>query len=171
MDLIARLEASKTKTLPYFDLDQDLLERRYGPGKWTVRYILHHLADAETVLYDRIRRVISNPGQVIWAFDQDAWARELGYTDVPLEVSKQIYASVREGVIYCVRTHLEARGHHTFVHSETGIRTLREEMEKVAWHNEHHLAQIEQALQSGNANQAASLTSPHGASSPGTGFF
>lgn len=147
MNLIDRLEASRAQTLSYFDLGQDCLGRRYGPGKWTVRYLLHHLADAETVLYERIRRVISNPGQVIWAFDQDAWARELNYADVPLEVSRQIYSSVRDGVIYCVRTHLESKGQYTFVHSETGIRTLRDEMEKVASHNEHHLAQIEQALQ------------------------
>lgn len=32
------------------------------------------------------------------------------------------------------------------VHSETGIRALRDEFDKVAEHNEHHLAQIELAL-------------------------
>lgn len=146
--LIERLEASRTRTLAYFERPAEHLDASYGPGKWTVRYILHHLADTETVLYDRIRRVISEPRPVIWSFDQDAWARELGYDRVPLEVSRGIYAATREGILYCVRTHLESKGHLEFVHSQTGVRTLRDEMEKVAWHNEHHLEQIERALRS-----------------------
>jgi hypothetical protein len=32
------------------------------------------------------------------------------------------------------------------VHSETGVRTLKDEIDKVAWHNENHLAQIRAAL-------------------------
>lgn len=57
--LIADLEATRDETLRYFSLGEDQLAKTYGPGKWSVRYILHHLCDSETVLYDRIRRVIS----------------------------------------------------------------------------------------------------------------
>ena len=48
MDIITRLEAARDRTLPYFDLNDERLARTYGPGKWSVRYLLHHLADAET---------------------------------------------------------------------------------------------------------------------------
>jgi len=61
MEIIERLEAAKSQTLKYFDLGDDELSKTYGPGKWSVRFILHHLADAETVLFDRIRRLISEP--------------------------------------------------------------------------------------------------------------
>src|SRR5271170_7849464 len=146
MDLIARLEASRTRTLRYFDLGQQDLARTYAPGKWPVSFILHHLADAETVLFDRIRRVISERRQVIWAFDQDAWASGLDYSHMPLDLSRRIYESVRAGVIYQARLHYEKSGHLDFVHSETGVRTLKAEFDKVASHNEHHLAQIDLAL-------------------------
>src|SRR4051812_38122858 len=56
MEIIDKLEATRARTLKYFDLGDDMLARTYGPGKWPVRFILHHLADTETVLYDRIRR-------------------------------------------------------------------------------------------------------------------
>ena len=72
MDIIARLEMAKAQTLRCFLLSDEQLARTYGPGKWPVRFILHHLADAETVLNDRIRRVVSEPRQVLRAFDQDA---------------------------------------------------------------------------------------------------
>jgi hypothetical protein len=78
-----------------------------APGNRSVRFILHHLADAETVLYDRIRRVLSEPRQVLWVFDQDAWAKGLDCSHVPLSVSRQVYESVRSAVIYHAGRHSE----------------------------------------------------------------
>ena len=146
MDIITRLEATRDQTLKCFALNDDQLARSYGPGKWPVRFILHHLADGETVLYDRIRRVISEPKQVLWAFDQTAWAKGLDYAQAPLNLACRIYEAVRAGVIYQARVHYKKSGHLEFVHSETGIRTLKEEFDKVAWHNEQHLEQIRIAL-------------------------
>ena len=146
MEIIKRLEATKAATLRYYDLGDVHLVKSYGPGKWTVRYILHHLADAETVLYDRVRRVISEPKQVLWAFDESAWAKGLDYANVPLELSRRIYSSVRDGMIYHARLHYEGNGHLEFVHNKTGVRTLKQEFDKVATHNEHHLRQIKMAL-------------------------
>ena len=146
MDIITRLETARERTLGYFDLSGEQLERSYAPGKWPVKCLLHHLADAETVMYDRIRRTISEPRQVLWAFDQDKWATGLDYRQMPLELSRRIYEAVRGGVIYQARLNYEHNGLREFVHSETGVRTLKDEFDKVAWHNEHHLAQIEMAL-------------------------
>ncbi len=146
MDIVTRLEAARARTLKYFELGDQQLGRTYGPGKWPVRFILHHLADAETVLFDRIRRIISEPRQVLWAFDQDAWARGLDYTGMPMVLSRRIYESVRAGVIHQAGLHYHGSGQLEFVHSETGIRTLKAEFDKVAWHNEQHLEQIERAL-------------------------
>jgi len=146
VDIIQRLEAARDRTLACFDLTDSQLARSYSPGKWPVRFLLHHLADSETVLYDRIRRAISEPRGVVWAFDQDAWARGLDYAQVPLDVSRRIYQAIRAGVIHQARMHYDVDGHREFVHSETGVRTLKDEFDKVARHNEHHLAQIERAL-------------------------
>jgi hypothetical protein len=146
VDIIARLETARAQTLKCFALSDDQLARSYGQDKWPIKFILHHLADAETILYDRIRRVISEPKQVLWAFDQDAWAKGLGYTQAPLSLSCRIYEAGRAGIIYQARVHYEKNGHLEFVHSETGIRTLKAEFDKVASHNEHHLEQIEIAL-------------------------
>ena len=71
-DIIVELERTKARTLKYFELPAEDLEKTYGPGKWTVRYLLNHLADSETVLFYRIRRVISEPNQIIWVYDQAA---------------------------------------------------------------------------------------------------
>ena len=146
MQIIQSLEATRDETLEHFRLGDPELSRSYGPGKWPIRFILHHLADSETVLFDRIRRILSETRGVLWAFDQDAWASGLDYAARPLDLSRRIYESTREGTIYYARTSYSAKGHLEFVHSETGVRTLKDEIDKVAWHNEHHLAQIRTAL-------------------------
>jgi hypothetical protein len=146
MEIITRLEATRDRTLSYFDLSDEQLDRTYGPGKWSVRFLLHHLADAETVLFDRIRRALSEPRQVLWAFDQDAWASGLNYSHLPLDMSRRIYEAVRAGIIYQARLRYDADGHREFVHNQTGVRTLKDEFDKVASHNAHHLEQIDLAL-------------------------
>lgn len=146
MNLIENLERTKAATLRYYNLGANELGKTYGPGKWPVRYILHHLADADSVLFDRIRRIISEPRQVLWNFDQEAWAAKLDYNQRPLEISRNLYTAVREGIIFYARRHYESNGHLEFVHSETGVRTLKDEFDKVVWHNEQHLQQIEKAL-------------------------
>ena len=147
MQLIQDLERTRDETLTYYSLDERDLQRSYGPGKWSVKFILHHLADSETVLFDRIRRVLSEPRQVLWVFDQDAWARGLDYAQVPLDISRAVYESVRRAIIHYAGRHYETKGQLEFVHSVTGVRTLKDEFDKVASHNEHHLAQIRLALQ------------------------
>ena len=146
MQLIRQLEQTRDETLRYFALPDQDLARTYAPGKWSVRYLLLHLADSETVLFDRIRRVLSEPRQVLWVYDQDAWAKGLDYARVPLDIYRPVYESVRSAVIYYAHEYYEAKGHLEFVHSVTGVRTLKEEFDKVASHNEHHLAQIRSAL-------------------------
>jgi hypothetical protein len=147
MDIFEQLEDTKIRTLALFDLSDAELDKNRGEGSWSIRWILHHLADTETVLYERIRRTIAEPTrQVIWAFDQDAWTRGLNYDTLPLRISKGIYAAVRDGVIHQAKSHYQANGGRQYVHSEVGIRTLKEEFDKVAWHNERHLQQIAEAL-------------------------
>lgn len=146
MSILDALDATRRETLERFLLDGPELERRYAAGKWSVRFLLHHLADAETVMFDRIRRVLSEPRGVIWAFDQDAWAQGLDYEHRPLDLSRRIFEATRDGVIHYARSTYASKGHLEFVHSHTGVRTLKDEFDKVAWHNEHHLAQIRTAL-------------------------
>lgn len=146
MQIMEQLEQTRSETLSYFALDDAALSRTYAPGKWNVRYLLHHLSDSETVLFDRIRRVLSEGRGVIWAYDESAWASSLGYDERPLTLSRDIYKATRAGVLYYAKLRYESDGHREFVHSQTGVRTLKDEFDKVAWHNEHHLDQIRRAL-------------------------
>ena len=147
MQLLGELDRTRDETLAYYSLSEEDLSRTYGPGKWSVKYLLHHLADSETVLYDRIARILSEPRQVLWVYDQEAWSKGLDYSTRPLEISRAMYESIRRVITYYASLHYEKDGHLEFVHSVTGVRTLKDEFDKVANHNEHHLDQIRTALQ------------------------
>lgn len=88
---------------------------------------------------------------MLWVFDQDAWAKGLDYPRVPLDISCRVYESVRNAIIYYAGLHYKQKGHLEFVHSVTGVRTLKDELEKVASHNQDHLDQIRTALCRGRA--------------------
>jgi hypothetical protein len=145
-ELLGVLKTQAEEMEKYFMLSPKDLSKTYAPGKWTVRQLLHHLADTETVLYERIRRGIARPGQVVWGFDQDKWADQLDYNNRDLGIHQAIYQSIRRGVIDLVKSHYDLAGDRQYVHNETGLRTVKEEFDKVAWHNEHHLQQIRAAL-------------------------
>ena len=146
MELIKQLENTKQQTLKFFKLTDDKLDKSYAKGKWTVKEILHHIADAETVLYDRIRRIISEEKPVIWAFDQDAWCKALNYKEMPLIQNEIIYQSVRDSITGLAENFYLKLADKEFIHSETGLRTLKDEFDKVAVHNKHHLEQIAKAI-------------------------
>ena len=144
MEIIEKLEATKLETLKYFELSESDLQKTYGSDKWNVRYILHHVADSESVFFYRIRRLLSEPKQVIWATDAAAWAKNYG--SLPLELSKNIFVTSRDAIMYYAGQHYEKSAEITFVHSEMGLRTLKDEFDKVVWHNQQHLANIKSAL-------------------------
>src|SRR5262245_9019277 len=144
--LIRELERTRDETLGYFSLSDSDLARTYGPGKWSVRFLLHHLTDSEVVFTERLRRVISEPAMIVWYYDQDAWAKALDYSTRPLEASRPVYETLRAAIIADARRHYERDGAIGFVHSTMGLRTLKDEFDKVAAHNEHHLGHIRRAL-------------------------
>lgn len=146
MKIRTKLIETQQQTESFFNLPPSDLEKNYGENKWNVRKILVHLADAESVLHERLKRIISEPKQVILAFDQDLWSEKLNYQNFPLEISKSLYSANRKSIIYLADGYYEKFGDIEFVHSQLGIRTLKDEFDKVAQHNLGHINQIELAL-------------------------
>jgi hypothetical protein len=70
------------------------VDARPGPGRWTVREIIHHLADSETTSAIRLRRLLAEDRPVIHGYDQDEFARRLHY-DRPYETSLELFKYAR----------------------------------------------------------------------------
>ena len=146
METIELLKITRDKTLAFYDLPESDLAKTYGPGKWSIRQILNHLADTEIVLNERIRRAIAELHPFVVVFDQERWSEQLDYNTYPLAISKSVFAAVRTSIIYLAEKHYAGSGQKTFFHTAAGIRTLQQEFDKVAQHNFDHVKQIEMAL-------------------------
>jgi hypothetical protein len=129
-------------TLPYFDQPQEALNRPYAPGKWTMREVLVHLSDTESVYLDRLRRLASEKHPTLAAFDENLWAANLHYKARDLNLARQQYEIARRQVIEMARIMDDSYDNHTGTHSEAGPQTFGQVINKPAAHNAHHLEQI-----------------------------
>lgn len=146
-EILKLLLDTKSNTLPFFDLSEKELNKNYGEGKWTVRQILHHLTDVEYLFIGRLKKIIAEPKQVIWAFNQDDWNKAFDYLYEPLTGKRELYTLCREMNFKLIEKYYDQYYQKEFVHNETGLRTLLMEFEKVALHNQSHNQQIKIALE------------------------
>jgi len=145
-EVLESMNSSRDQTLKFFDLNEDLLEKNYGEGKWTIRQILHHLTDAELIFHYRLKRIIAERKPMVWAYDQDRWSNAFSYSVKPLKIKKQLYASCRELNIELIKSFFDQFGDREFVHSETGLGVLKNEFQRISEHNFNHIQQIQKAL-------------------------
>lgn len=140
------LKSTKIETINFFGLSNDELSKTYGDGKWSIRQILHHLTDSELIFQYRLKTIIAEPKQIIWAYNQDKWNAAFGYEFMPLGDKARVFELCKELNIALTDKYYEQYGAIKFVHSEAGIRTLAEEFARIASHNLSHLDQIRLAL-------------------------
>lgn len=124
------------------------LDRRPGPGRWTAREIVHHLADSEMTSAIRLRRLIAEDNPVIVGYDQEQFARLLKY-DRPIAASLAAFKAARETTTEILDRLTEAEWARTGTHSETGPYSVTKWLEIYAAHAHGHAQQIRQARASG----------------------
>jgi len=141
MDYISRLNAQKKILDVLFD-DRRTYSRRYRKGGWTGKEILIHLKDAETVFYDRIRRVISEENPILWYFEEDKWARRLDYKRQDIALAKKLFMATREAIAEIATAHLRAYGTKQGIHSRYGLMDMRELMRRMIVHTDKHIGHL-----------------------------
>jgi hypothetical protein len=118
------------------------LDTPYRPGGWTVRQVVHHLADSHLNCYQRYRLALTEEAPVIKGYDERAWA-ELGDAKVgPVDVSLLLLRTLHSRWTYLLRSLTKEQWARTFVHPERGSVRLDVTTGLYAWHGRHHVAHI-----------------------------
>jgi hypothetical protein len=117
------------------------LSRSYGPGKWTGKQILAHLADAEIGIGFRIRQVLSEENHRIQPWDEGSWARR--YNDVDVESALASYLASRRWNLSLLRGLSADDLEREAFHPERGPEKLGTVVRVLAGHDLNHLAQLE----------------------------
>ena len=111
------------------------------PGKWSIREIVHHLADSEMLAAVRLRRLVAEDRPGIRATDVGGYVRRLFY-DRPVQTSLELFRVVRASTTEILERMTDADWAREGVHSETGRFTAEKWLEVFSQHAETHAEQI-----------------------------
>ena len=117
------------------------LERSYGPGKWTAREIVCHLADTEIAFAFRLRQTLAEPFHVIQPFDQEAWATN--YRTTPAEAAMKTFTALRAWNLALIEKVGAPALSKPVRHPERGDMTFETIIQTMAGHDGNHLRQLE----------------------------
>ena len=129
-------------------LDEHALDRHVD-GAWSARQIIHHLADAVSQSYARLRRLLAEPaGSIIQGYDEAAWAEceTLGYRELPIEHSLAVIRAVRDASADIVRRLTPDDLERYALHSEAGHYSVATWLKTYTSHPRDHAAQIAEAI-------------------------
>jgi uncharacterized damage-inducible protein DinB len=122
-------------------LNDEQLDTRYRDGGWTVRQVVHHIADSHVNAYLRFRWLVTEDNPTIKTYDQDVWA-ELPDSRLPLDSSLRIIDGLHERWAAFLDTLPDEAWSRKGMHPERGEVTLDDLLEIYSGHGAHHAAQI-----------------------------
>lgn len=124
------------------NLDEPALDTAYREGGWTVRQVVHHVADSHMHAYARFKFGLTEANPPILAYNEAVWANLEDARTLPVAASLSLLDGLHARWTVLLRSLGEADWQRTFLHPENGSQTLDRTLALYAWHGRHHLAQI-----------------------------
>ena len=122
-------------------IDDEQLDARPAPGKWSAREVVHHLGDSEMTAAIRLRLLLAVDNPAILGYDQDDFARRL-YYDRPIEASLDAFKASRRTTAEILDCMSEDDWRREGTHTEHGRYTIDRWLEIYSTHAHKHAEQI-----------------------------
>lgn len=124
-------------------LSEDQLDAQYRPDGWTVRQVVHHLADSHINSFVRFRLALTEDEPRIRPYFEDRWARLEDARTGPIQLSLTLLECLHDRWVRLLRvleqSHFQLKYYHPDVDRKI---TLDEAVGTYAWHGKHHIAHI-----------------------------
>lgn len=140
VDLIARLPEKLEQSVS--GLSDSQLDTPYRPGGWTLRQVVHHLADSHVNSYVRFRLALTEENPEIKTYEEALWAELPDARSEAVAVSLDLLKALHRRWVILLRSISDEDWNRTFRHPVLGELTLAVNAQLYAWHGEHHLAHI-----------------------------
>lgn len=125
------------------DTPASLLTVPEADGKWSVADVVHHLADSEIMWSVRLRKALAEDRPPLPGFDQDRWAKALGYGKRDPGPSLEAFLAVRRANTALIEALGEEALGRVGIHRERGEESVGHMMRLYAGHDLLHLRQIQ----------------------------
>lgn len=112
------------------------------PGKWSMRQVAQHLADAELVGAFRYRMILAHDRPPLQGYDQDLWADRLRYADCDLAGALEQFGALRAANLRLLERTTPAERLRVGVHAERGEESIAHQVRMYAGHDLVHLRQL-----------------------------
>jgi uncharacterized damage-inducible protein DinB len=122
-------------------LQDGQLDTPYREGGWTVRRVVHHLADSHINSYVRFKLALTEDKPHIKGYDENEWAK-LPDNEMPIDVSLSLLDSLHRRWVTLLHSLKPEDFRRTLIHSERGEISLDSLVALYAWHGRHHTAHI-----------------------------
>lgn len=126
-------------------LSDEELNKTYRDGSWNVRQLVHHIADSQLNMFQRLKMALTDENPTVPNFIQDKWAVQPD-TELPVESSIKLLEGINERIVALGNSLTEEQLNRSFTHEINGKITVLTKLAKLAWHEEHHLEHIKIAL-------------------------
>jgi hypothetical protein len=153
LDLLARRDPIEVlgELLPWLaerirGLDDSTLRRPEAAGKWSVIEVIQHLADSDLVFSYRLKMMLTEEKPPLQGYDQDRWAGELRYREVPLELALDQLRSMRTANLHLLRRLSPSQLERVGLHSERGPESAGFLLQLMGGHDLVHRRQIDRIL-------------------------
>lgn len=125
------------------DISEAELDARHDG--WTAREVVHHLADSEMTSAIRLRRLLAEDHPIIGGYDEETFARVLGYAERPIDAALDAFSAARRTTAEILARMSEADWTRAGTHSDSGRYTPDDWLRIYAAHGQEHADQIRRA--------------------------
>jgi len=127
-------------------LEKHQLDTPYRPEGWTVRQVVHHLADSHHNSYMRFKWALTESAPLIKVYDEKSWASLFDSQKGPVNLSLNHLRAVHDKLVYLLKGLSRDELKRKFRHPQSGLTSLEENVGRYVWHGNHHYAHIESLL-------------------------
>jgi uncharacterized damage-inducible protein DinB len=120
-------------------LSPELLNRRIGPGEWSIMENAVHLLDSDLASTHRMRRIVAEENPLLVAYDENAFIARLPCERDDLTEVLDLFEANRRFTARWLRTLPTEAFSRTGIHTQRGKVTLLQIVEIYANHVDHHL--------------------------------
>ncbi|WP_179005349.1 YfiT family bacillithiol transferase [Winogradskyella forsetii] len=128
------------------NLNEIELNYKYRPNGWTMKQVVHHWADSHINSLLRFKLALTEKNPTTRPYFEDRFAELVDYSE-PIDASISILVGVHKKLGILLKNLNDQELKREFIHPEHGKRfSLEETIGMYAWHSNHHLAHLKQAL-------------------------
>ncbi len=117
------------------------LDTPYRDGGWTVRQVVHHVADSHANAFVRTKLALTEDWPAIKPYDEAAWAK-LTDSSLPVEISLEFVHALHGRWVALLESLSDEDFQKGYTHPERGRQNLVMMLALYDWHSRHHTAHI-----------------------------